>query len=201
MNFATERTSRKTAVRQLHRDLPGFRESVSADARITAAHRGEPSDPDSRRARFGQIIRLCWESDAFLAHVLYRLRSRMIAAGVPALPAILHRASMMLSQVSIGDPVVMHPGVYIVHGQVVIDGLTEVRSGAVVSPWVTIGLKAGNLNGPVIGDGVMLGTGSKVLGEVTVGEGATVGANAVVVDDVEPGSTVVGAPARPVTGT
>jgi len=108
---------------------------------------------------------------------------------------------MMLSQVSIGDPVVMHPGVYIVHGQVVIDGLTEVRSGAVVSPWVTIGLKAGNLNGPVIGDGVMLGTGSKVLGEVTVGEGATVGANAVVVDDVEPGSTVVGAPARPVTGT
>lgn len=40
---------------------------------------------------------------------------------------------MMLSQVSIGDPVIMGPGVYIVYGQVVVDGLTEVKSGAVKS--------------------------------------------------------------------
>ena len=42
-----------------------------------------------------------------------------------------------------------------------------------------------------------IGTGAKVLGRITVGRGARIGANAVVIDDVEPGVTVVGAPARP----
>lgn len=32
-------------------------------------------------------------------------------------------------QISIGDPVVTHPGVYIPHGQVVMDARTEVRAG------------------------------------------------------------------------
>ncbi len=105
---------------------------------------------------------------------------------------------MALAQVSIGDPVVMHPGVYIVHGQVVLDGLVEVHSGVVISPFVTIGLRSGNVSGPVIGSGVSIGTGAKVIGPVRIGDGATVGANAVVVGDVPAGATVVGAPARPV---
>jgi serine O-acetyltransferase len=49
---------------------------------------------------------------------------------------------------------------------------------------------------PQIADGTFFGAGSRVLGGVTVGEGARVGANAVVIHDVEPGTTVVGAPAR-----
>ncbi len=36
---------------------------------------------------------------------------------------------MVTAQISIGDPVVMAPGVYIVHGQVVIDGLAEIGPG------------------------------------------------------------------------
>jgi serine acetyltransferase len=48
---------------------------------------------------------------------------------------------------------------------------------------------------------VNIGTGAKVIGGVRIGAGATVGANAVVVDDVAPGTTVVGAPARPAKGT
>ena len=44
----------------------------------------------------------------------------------------------------------MEPGVYIVHGQVVIDGLVEVGSGPVISPLVTIGLR-GEWGGPTIG--------------------------------------------------
>jgi serine acetyltransferase len=47
---------------------------------------------------------------------------------------------------------------------------------------------------------VNIGTGAKVIGGVRIGAGATVGANAVVVDDVAPGTTVVGAPARPAKG-
>jgi serine O-acetyltransferase len=98
--------------------------------------------------------------------------------------------------VSIGDPVVMHPGVYIVHGQVVLDGLVEIGPGVVIAPFVTIGLRAGDVQGPVLEAGVSVGTGAKVIGPVRVGQGATIGANAVVVDDVAPGTTVVGAPAR-----
>jgi sugar O-acyltransferase (sialic acid O-acetyltransferase NeuD family) len=51
--------------------------------------------------------------------------------------------------------------------------------------------------GVVIGEGVLLGTGAQVLQYVSVGPGATVGAGAVVTKNVEPGTTVVGIPAKP----
>lgn len=53
---------------------------------------------------------------------------------------------------------------------------------------------------PKIREGVLLAAGAKVLGNVTVGEGAKVGSSAVVLEDVEPHTTVVGVPARPVGG-
>ena len=46
--------------------------------------------------------------------------------GIPILPRLLHRIAMLSAQVSIGDPVVVEAGVYLIHGQVVIDGLTEI---------------------------------------------------------------------------
>jgi acetyltransferase-like isoleucine patch superfamily enzyme len=56
-------------------------------------------------------------------------------------------------------------------------------------------------SGPItIGDRVFLGQRCVVLGGVTIGDGATVGAHAVVTRDVAPGQTVVGVPARPVSG-
>ena len=67
----------------------------------------------------------------------------------------------------------------------------------VIGPFVTIGLRAGELQGPVVERGVSIGTGAKVIGPVRVGAGARIGANAVVVGDVAPGATVAGAPARP----
>ena len=106
---------------------------------------------------------------------------------------------MIVAQVSIGDPVVMAPGVYVVHGQIVVDGLVEIAEGAVIAPFVTIGLRAGDVQGATIERGVSIGTGAKVIGPVRIGAGATVGANAVVVDDVPAGATVVGAPARVVS--
>ena len=143
-----------------------------------------------------QVLRLCWVSDAFLAQVLYRLRARMQARRIPVLPRIAHRLSMMLCQMTIGDPVVMHPGVYIIHGQVVIDGIVEIGPGAVIGPWVSIGLQAGNVQGPTIGNDVHIGTGAKILGPVRIGPHAKVGANSVVVKNVEAGTIVVGVPAK-----
>jgi len=84
-----------------------------------------------------------WVSDAFAAHALYRAKARMQALGIPILPRIAHRLAMMIGQVCIGDPVVMQPGVYIAHGQVVIDGIVDIHPGVVIFPWVTVGLRAG----------------------------------------------------------
>ena len=187
-------------MRALRARFPGFRDAVEADARITAQQRGERFEFRSRADLLGQVLRLMWVSDAFAGLVLYRLKARLQARGVPLLPRLAHRAAMLIAQVSIGDPVIVHPGVYLVHGQVVLDGLVEVGSGSVIAPWVTIGLRAGDVQGPRVGPNVSIGTGAKLIGPIEIGAGATVGANAVVVTDVAPGSTVVGAPARPLPG-
>ena len=185
-------------MRDLRSRFPPFRAAVYADAEITARLRGERSEFGSRLDAAVQVARLCAVSDAFLAQVLYRAKASMQAAGIPVLPRIAHRLAMAVAQVSIGDPVLVHPGVYVMHGQVVLDGLVEVGSGTSIAPWVTIGLRSGNVHGATVGPDVQIGTGAKLIGPVRIGAGAQIGANAVVVDDVEPGATVAGAPARPV---
>jgi serine O-acetyltransferase len=176
---------------------PHVRHALLRDAEIALRHRGERHEFRSPYDAVVQLSRLAWQSDAFLAQALYRVKARMQALGVPILPRVAHRLAMILAQVTVGDPVVISPGVYIVHGQVVIDGLSEIGAGVVISPFVTVGLRAGELVGPTIEPDVFLGTGAKILGPVRVGAGAIVGAGAVVVDDVAPGSTVTGVPARP----
>ena len=51
--------------------------------------------------------------------------------------------------------------------------------------------------GDCIGKGVLVGTGAQILQYLTIGDHATVGAGAVVTKDVEPMTTVVGIPAKP----
>jgi serine acetyltransferase len=83
---------------------------------------------------------------------------------------------------------------------VVLDGMVEVGSGTVISPFVTVGLRAGDVTGPTIERDVSIGTGAKLIGDIRVGAGAVIGANAVVTRDVPPGVTVVGIPAGPPAG-
>ena len=182
----------------VHAKHPRFFDALIADASVTPSYRAERSEFRGRADALAQALRLMWVSDAFLAQACYRAKARMQALGIPVLPRLAHRLAMMTAQVCIGDPVVVHPGVYLAHGQVVIDGFVEVHRGVVIFPWVTIGLRAGDFQGPTIGRDVHIGTGAKVIGPVTVGARARIGANSVVVDDVADGITVVGSPARPV---
>ena len=185
----------RRAIRSQH---PGVLEAILADARVTAANRGERFEFRSRLDGLVQALRLAWVTDAFFALALYRVKARSQALRIPLLPTLAHRLAIMTGQVSIGDPVVIRPGIYLPHGQVVIDGLVEIERGTTIAPFVTIGLIAANLQGPSIGHHVNIGTGSKIVGPVTIGANATVGANAVVVHDVPAGATVVGVPARAV---
>jgi serine O-acetyltransferase len=177
---------------------PRFLEAVLEDARFSAANRGERFEFRSRFDGLVQAARLAVVTDAFFAQVLYRLKARAQALHIPVVPMIAHRLAIMTGQVSIGDPVVMRPGVYLPHGQVVIDGLIVIEKGTMIAPFVTIGLIAGNLQGPTIEPRVNIGTGAKILGPIRVGANSFVGANAVVIHDVAPGATVVGVPAHAV---
>ena len=183
--------------RQVRARHPRLLEAVTADAEVALRYRGEPREIASRLELTLVVARLILVTDAFLAQILYRVKARLQSVGVPILPRLAHRLAITLGQVSIGDPVVVAPGLYLPHGQVVVDGLVEIGEAVAIAPFVTIGLRAGNWNGPVIEKGVSVGTGAKVLGPVRIGAGAQIGANAVVITDVPAGATAVGAPARP----
>lgn len=190
------RADRRRFIRQRARRHPPFLRAVAADARCALANRGIPAGGLGRFALALEVFHLAYGSDAFLALACYRAKARIQAFGIRLLPALLHRLAMMIGQVSIGDPVLVAPGIYLPHGQVVIDGLVEIGAFTTIRPWVTVGLAEGVLRGPTIGRGVRIGTGAKVIGPITIGNGASIGANAVVLADVPSGRTAVGVPAR-----
>jgi sugar O-acyltransferase (sialic acid O-acetyltransferase NeuD family) len=90
--------------------------------------------------------------------------------------------------VVVGDHVSLAPGCIIGH-DAVIDDHAILAPGAVISGFVHLG------------QGCYVGARAAVRQHLTVGEHALVGMGAVVVRDVEPASTVVGNPARPLLQT
>ena len=150
----------------------------------------------SRVQKWMNVLRLLWGADEFISLFLYRVRTALRDRGVPILPRLLYYASSYLYGVRIGDRVVIAPGLYLPHGQVVIDGVVRIGRGCIIFPWTTIGLVAANAIGPTIGNRVIVGTGAKILGELTIGDDARIGTNAVILKDVPAGATAVGVPAR-----
>ena len=116
MSSQPTKAERKALWKGLHARQPGFRNAVTEDVRITSIHRGEAFEAKNGLHVLWRALRLCWVSDAFFAHVCYRLRMRLKARRIPVLPGLLHKISMASAQVSIGDPVLLHPGIYIIHG-------------------------------------------------------------------------------------
>jgi serine O-acetyltransferase len=189
----------KAIEREVNSRQPAFMEALLTDARIAAAYRGERHQFRSRLDGVIQALRLMLQTDAFLALAAYRAKARLKALGIPVLPWIAHRIAMISAQISIADTAVVHPGVFIPHGQVVVYGLVEIQPFVTLLPWVTIGTVGGGAVGPKIGPAAHIGTGAKVLGEIELGARARVGTNAVVLDDVPAETTVVGMPAKAVT--
>jgi serine O-acetyltransferase len=177
---------------------PPFMEALLADARIAAAYRGERHEFRSRFDGVLQALRLMLHTDAFFALAAYRAETSLRTHGIPVLPWVAHRLAMVSAQVSIAETATVHPGVFIPNGQVVVNGFVEIRSGAALHPWITVGPTGGAVEGPRIGAFAVIGTGAKVMGDIEIGPNARVGVNAVVLDDVAANTTVVGMPAEAV---
>jgi serine O-acetyltransferase len=189
----------EAGLREIRSRHPRFLEALLADARLAAAFRGDRYEFRSRLDGVLQALRLMLKTDAFLALAAYRAKARLQALGIPVLPAIAHRLAMVSAQLAIADTVVVHPGVFIPNGQVVVYGVAEIQTAVILLPWVTVGPIAGGFTGPRIGPGAQIATGAKVMGDIEVGANARIGVNAVVLSDVPPNTTVVGMPAQPVT--
>lgn len=132
-----------------------------------------------------------------LAVVMFRCKRSLQRRHVPIIPAVLDRACVLFFNVNLGNYTDIGGGLYLPHGNVVVDGMVSIGQNCVIAPWVTIGTN-GTVAGPRIGDDVFIGTGAKVLGAIEIGDRARIGANAVVIENVAPDTTVVGIPAKPV---
>lgn len=118
-----------------------------------------------------------------------------------------HLARHMQSRTSEVFAVDIHPaarlgrGILLDHGTSIVMGETVVVDDDVsMLQEVTLG-GTGKQHGdrhPKIRRGVLIGAGAKILGNIEVGEGAKVGAGSIVLETVEPYTTVVGVPAKPV---
>ena len=102
-----------------------------------------------------------------------------VGEGVLVCPDVL-----LTCDVTVGRAAIINWGARIGH-----DG--RIGEAAFIAPGVHL---AGNVT---VGDRAEIGIGAVVRPGVTIGDDAVVGAGAAVVADVEPGTTVVGVPARP----
>lgn len=104
------------------------------------------------------------------------------------LGAMVIGLSSITTDVLIGSHVLINPGCTIAHD-------------CVLEDFVNLGPSCALAGRVTIQEGANLGVGVSVAPGVVIGAWSTVGAGAVVIRDVEPGSTVVGVPARPIRRT
>lgn len=98
---------------------------------------------------------------------------------------VVAQSSVLTTNVRLGRHTHINVGATVSHDCVLGDYVT-------VCPGATL---TGNVT---VADRVFVGAGATVIPGVTIGEGATIGAGSTVIEDVQPGSTVVGSPARPI---
>jgi len=129
-----------------------------------------------------------------IAHWFFKRKMFFIAR-------LISQFSRFITGIEIHPGAVIGKGLFIDHGMGVVIGETaEIGDNCTIYHGVTLG-GTGKDKGkrhPTIGNNVLISTGAKILGPFKVGDNSRIGANAVVLREVEPNTTVVGVPGRPV---
>jgi sugar O-acyltransferase (sialic acid O-acetyltransferase NeuD family) len=175
---------------------------------------------ESDRSRVGQA---CGASTIAFAQEDLRSMHVAVAIGIGT-PGLIRKVSQQLRQYEgLAFPNLIHPNVVWHRGRVTLGEGNIVCAGTIFTTDITVGsfnyfninctyghdiqidsccvFNPGiNLSGSVrIESGCLIGTGATILQGLLVGENATVGAGAVVTKNVEPASTVIGVPAKPIS--
>ena len=117
--------------------------------------------------------------------------------------SIVHPQALIDTKVSYGDNVIIEMGTAI-HTHSKIGNNVFVGGEALIGHHNTIGdhvLVGGNVSfggSVVVEDYVSLGVGASIKPGIRLGKGSVIGVGAAVIKDVEPGTTVVGVPAKPI---
>ena len=134
------------------------------------------------------------------ALVIYRLSNWLWRNNLKFLGRFMSSIGRFLTGIEIHPGATIGNRFFIDHGMGVVIGETAtIGDDVTLYHDVTLGgtsLTKG-IRHPQIGNNVIVGAGAQLLGPIKVGDFARVGSNAVVVKDVEPDTTVVGIPARP----
>ena len=161
---------------------------------------------DSVKAR-DPAARSRWEVLLYpgvLALGLHRIAHWLYGGRLYFLARFVNHLARFLTAIDIHPGATIGARFFIDHGFTVIGETAEIEDDVTIYQNVTLGgtnpsTGIGGKRHPTLRSGVVVGSGAQVLGPIDVGKGARVGANAVVTHDVDPGSTVVGIPAKPVT--
>jgi len=117
--------------------------------------------------------------------------------------SIVHPKALIDTEVVYGDNVIIEMGTAIhthskIGNNVFLGGDALIGHHNIIGNHVLVGGNASFGGAVVVEDYASIGVGSSIKPGVTIGKGAVVGVGAVVIKDVEPGTTVVGVPAKPI---
>jgi serine O-acetyltransferase len=143
---------------------------------------------------FKLFLKLLFKNPFFRFQVYLRLTQSsnfLIACIFKFLKAGLGRkVNVQLSpKVSIGY------GLYIPHGNIVVNARTSIGNNCSLLQFVSIGA-INNSVAACIGDNVYIGPNTNLVGAITIGNNAVIGAGSVVVKDVDENMVMVGCPAK-----
>ena len=160
---------------------------------------------DSVKAR-DPAARSRWEVLLYpgvLALGMHRIAHWLYGGRLYFLARFVNHLARLLTAIDIHPGAVIGRNFFIDHGFTVIGETAEIEDDVTIYQNVTLGgtnpsTGIGGKRHPTLRSGVVVGSGAQVLGPIDVGQGARIGANAVVTHDVDPGTTVVGIPAKSV---
>jgi serine O-acetyltransferase len=167
-----------------------FREEVFQDA---ARIWGE------EHPRWRHLAGACLTDPGLAAAALFRLARRLEDGGWRRTSSLIARLNLALHGCQIHSRAEIGSGLRLPHPSGVVVG-RGVRAGPDLTLYqnVTLGARRyQDADYPVLGEGVVVYPNCVVAGAIRVGDRSQVGAGSVLLDDVAPGTTVAGAPAKP----